>query len=104
MDNLEESFHLFELGADDSHPIVENNPYALKIQIYADEFDPCSALQSKSGVHKICGVYFSIRNMPIELQSKLTNINLVCLCNANDLKTEMTDTNNILWPILNDLK
>lgn len=36
------------------------HPNSLQLQISVDDFEPCNALQSKSGRHKICAVYFSI--------------------------------------------
>lgn len=40
----------------------KDNPHCVKIQLYSDEFELCNPLQSKSGVHKVCAVYFTIRN------------------------------------------
>lgn len=80
------------------------NPYCLKIQLYCDEFELCNPLQSKAGVHKILGVYFSIRNIPPEYRSRLNNIFLVCLVNSNDLKTKATDYNNVWRPIVRELQ
>lgn len=76
----------------------------LVIQIATDEFEPCEALQSKAGSHKILAVYFVIRNMPSRFLSKLQNIYLICLCNSNDVKTEQTDYNNIWNLIAEDIK
>lgn len=41
--------------------------------------------------------------MPSQFLSKMKNIYLVCLCNANDLKTEETDFNNIWSMIAKDI-
>lgn len=76
----------------------------LLIQIGTDEFEPCEALQSKAGSHKVLAVYFVIRNMPAEFLSKLKNIYLICLCNSNDLKTQQTDYNNVWDLIAKDIK
>lgn len=83
--------------------IFQTNTNSLQIQIATDEFDPCNPLQSKAGSHKICAVYFVIRNMPSQFLSKLKNIYLVCLCNSNDLKTSETDFNNIWSLIVKDI-
>lgn len=80
------------------------NPFHLKIQLYADELEICNPIGSKSGIHKICNVYFTIRNLPREFSSKLNNIFVVCLINSNDLKSLETDFNNVWHPIVNDLK
>lgn len=52
--------------------IVNRN--CIKIQLYSDEFEVCNPLQSNADVHKVLGVYFSIRNMPLEFQSKLRRL------------------------------
>lgn len=83
--------------------LFQTNKDSLQIQIATDDFEPCNPLQSKSGSHKICAVYFVIRNMPAEYLSKLKNIYLICLCNSNDLKTKQTDFNNIWTLIVNDI-
>lgn len=87
-----------------NNPFFRENPNCLKIQIYADEFELCNPLQSKSGIHKTWGIYFTIRNLPKDFSSKLNNILLVALVNANDLKSKETDFNNIWHPIIKDLK
>lgn len=82
----------------------KQNSLCLRLQLYVDDFEISNPLSSKSGVHKICAVYFRITNMPIEYSSKLRNIYLVCLCNANDLRTKFTDINNIWRLIFNDCR
>lgn len=60
-------------------------PNSLQIQIFIDDFEPCNPLGSKATIHKICGVYFVVRNMPYN--SKLSSIYLIALCNTDDIKT-----------------
>lgn len=79
-------------------------PNSLQIQIASDDVEICSPLGSKSNRHKICMVYFLIRNIPAEYSSKLNNIYLVCVCNADDLKTKYTDFNNIWRLIVSDIR
>lgn len=76
----------------------------LQLQISADDWEPCSALQSKANRHKICSVYFSIHNMPAKYQSKLQNVYLICLANSDDIKTKQTDFNNIWKMIVDEIK
>lgn len=83
--------------------IFQKDPNCLQIQIATDDFEPCNPLQSKAGSHKICAVYFVIRNMPSQFLSKLNSIYLICLCNSNDLKTKETDFNNIWSLIVEDI-
>lgn len=78
-------------------------PDSLQLCFSADELEPNNALQSKSNRHKICAIYMTIQNMPQKYASKLNNIYLVCLCNADDLKTKQTDFNNVWQLIVNEI-
>lgn len=82
----------------------KENPLALQIHLSSDEFEICNPLSSKSNIHKICAIYFTIQNMPTEYLSKLDNIYIVAIANADDLKSKTTDFNNLWQPITNDLK
>lgn len=84
-----------------NNQLFQSHPNSLQLQISVDDFEPCNALQSKSGRHKICAVYFSIHNLPPKYASKLNNIYLICLCNADDTKSKWTDFNNI-WQLIVD--
>lgn len=57
----------------------------LQIQIGIDDFEPCNALKSKAGVHKLCGVYFQLRNIPQDYRSKLSNIYLLAIVQLSDM-------------------
>lgn len=54
--------------------LFQKYPNSIQIQIAMDDYEPCNALQSKSGRHKICAVYFTIHNMPQKYSSKLVII------------------------------
>lgn len=82
--------------------LFQNYPNSLQIQIYTDDFEICNPIGSKSTIHKVCGVYFVVRNMPDN--SKLSNIHLIALCNTDDLNTESTDFNNIWFNIVKEIK
>lgn len=81
-----------------------SNPMAIQIQIFTDDFEPCDALKSRVGVHKMCAFYIQIRNLPKKLLSKLNNIFLIVLCKTDDLKNEFTSLNNILEVIVSEVK
>lgn len=59
---------------------------AIQLQIFFDEFEPCEALKSKSGLHKLLGIYMEIRNVPEFYRSKMENMFLVALVKVVDLK------------------
>lgn len=80
------------------------NPMAIQVKIFVDDFEPCNALKSKAGMHKITAFYGQINNFPSEFSSKLDHIFLIALCDASDSKSELTDTNNVIETIKNDLK
>lgn len=81
-----------------------SDQFALQIQIFADDFEPCNPLQSKAGVHKLSAVYFVVKNFPMQYQSKLDYIQLVCLCHSDDInKSTQADFNNIWHLIIEDM-
>lgn len=80
------------------------HPNSLQIQIGTDDFEICNPLGSKSKLHKITAFYFTIRNVPQKYRSKLNNIYLLLLCNSDDLKTKYTDVNDVLRPIVREVK
>lgn len=59
---------------------------------------------SKSNIHKVTAVYMVIKNLPSKYLSRLQNIYLIVLCNADDSKTKTTDLNNILELIVSEVK
>lgn len=65
---------------------IFDDPLSLKIQIGTDDFEICCPLKSKAVIHKVCGTYMQIRNMPIEYRAKLDNIHLVALCETSNIK------------------
>lgn len=80
------------------------NPTAVQLDLAIDDFEICDPLSSKSNIHKITAVYLTIKNIPSKFRSKLNNIFLVCLCNADDLKTKKTDINNIWELVVREIK
>lgn len=86
-----------------SNQLFQKEPNSIQIQLSQDDFEICNELQSKSNRHKISALYFKIQNLPHKYLSKLDNIYLVCLCNANDLKSKHTDPNNIWQIVVNEL-
>lgn len=74
----------------------------MQLQSFFDEFETANPLGSKKGIHKLGGIYFTLRNFPPKLNSSLINIHLVALFHAQDIKMYGFDT--ILEPIINDFK
>lgn len=84
--------------------LFKEQPVAIQIEISSDDFEVCSPLKSKATIHKICAVYFRIRNMPLHSNSKLDSIYLVALCAAAYLKTGGHSFQDIAKLIVQDLK
>ncbi|XP_023817614.1 uncharacterized protein LOC111948487 isoform X1 [Oryzias latipes] len=85
-----------------SHPLFSKKDFAFLIQLFYDEFETANPLGSKKGIHKLGGIYFTLRNFPPKLNSSLVNIHLCALFHAQDIKTY--GFNTILEPIISDLK
>lgn len=83
---------------------IFRSKYTIQIQLSIDDFEPCQALKSKSGIHKICGIYFDIRNLPEYYRSKNSNISLVALVNVIDLKDRDEMMDRIIARIVDELK
>lgn len=84
--------------------LFQQQPKAIQLLLSIDEFEPCSALKTKSGIHKICAIYMQIINLPQRLLSKLENIHLVALCTSDNLKGEFASLDNILELIVSEIK
>lgn len=80
-----------------------DNKNSVLLQLYYDDFEIARVLGSKTIIHKIGAIYFTILNCPAHLKSKLDNIFLVCLFYVNDLHGEF-NLNSILRPIVSDIK
>lgn len=83
---------------------IFQNPLTVQIRLFTDDFEPCDALKSKVGMHKITAYYFQINNMPSKYLSKLNSIYLVALCDANDRKNESTDPDIVVETIMHDIQ
>lgn len=79
------------------------NPYSIQIQIGHDDFSILNPLSSRAGCYKICGIYFTIRNLPQKFLSKFNNIFLIALVNSDDYRKKEVDFNDIWRRILVDL-
>lgn len=76
-----------------------NNQTALQLQLSTDGFELYNPLGSKATINSMLPIYFSIKNVPPEYYSKLSNIYLVSLCRSDDIKTKDTDFNH-LWELI----
>lgn len=87
-----------------SNGLFQKEENALQIQLFYDDFESVNPLGSKTTIHKVGAIYFTIRNMPSEYNSHLNNIYLVSLFFVNDLKNTNVTFNSVLKPIVDDIK
>lgn len=80
------------------------HPNSLQIQMAMDEVEIANPIGSKATLYKLLIVYFSLANVPEKYRSKLSNINVLMICNSDDIKTNYTDINDVLRPIVRELK
>lgn len=78
----------------------QSNPKMVQIQLFFDDVQLTSPLKTKP--HKVCSIYFIVRNFPPNFVSKLENIYLVSLCDSDVVDEFGCDT--ILGPLLHDMK
>lgn len=62
------------------------DPTTIQIELGIDDFEVCSPLKTKATTHNVTAVYFRIRNLPAEYNSRLEHIHLVCLSKVQDFK------------------
>lgn len=79
-------------------------PKALKIILYFDEYETVNPLGSKTGKHKLGALYMTLANLPYHINSKLKSIFLVAKFNCKDLKNGKVSFDDILKPVLEDVK
>lgn len=84
--------------------LFKENPDALQLLLYTDDFQMTDPLKTKSKNYKMCAVYLQVVNMPRKFLSKLDNIYLVALCETENMKQEYTDIDNILELVVNEIK
>ena len=77
-------------------------PHALRIELNYDEVVVNNSMGSNVDGHKIGAFYFTVQNMPHELNSKISSVHLLALAYAADIKKY--GIHRILKPLLDDLK
>lgn len=100
----ESIFHDFCCGSIYKNHDIFDSKDAVQIRLAIDEFEPCDALKSKTGIHKMCGVYFQIMNVPERYRSRLDNIYLVALVVVEDTKHKLCSYDDVFKCIVDDLR
>ncbi|KAK3916414.1 Nucleoporin NUP145 [Frankliniella fusca] len=87
-----------------TNPIITRHPRVIRIQLYCDDVETASALGSRTIIHKLLAIYFSIQNLPPEESSQLSSIFLLALAYSEDVKNNPGGYDKILYPFLEDLQ
>jgi hypothetical protein len=66
-------------SASQSNTFLQQNPNAIRLALYTDEFEIVNPIGSHRKMHKIAAFYWTMLNIPVEYRSKLTAIQLVAL-------------------------
>ena len=85
-----------------NNPLFKSDPRALQLILYHDDFQVANPLGNKTVFHKMSGVYMQLANIPFEYRSRLIDIHLVMVYQANMLAT--FGYKNLLRPLIDDLK
>lgn len=75
--------------------------WKISLNLYIDDFEICNPLGTSRKKHKLCGVYWTLGNLPPGSHSTLTSIYLSTLCKTSDLKAY--GYAEVLGPLLQDL-
>jgi hypothetical protein len=82
-----------------NNEIFQSNP--LRIKLYIDDFTIINPLSNKARVHKICGVYWTLDNIPHQFNSQLYMIQMAILAKSTTVKKHF---NEVFKPLVEELK
>lgn len=74
---------------------------SIPLILYIDEFEICNPLGNSKGKHKICGLYWTLGNLPQGCNSALSFIYLAAVFKSNDLKCYGYE--KVLEPVIKNL-
>lgn len=78
-----------------------NEIFSVIISLYQDDFEVANPLGTSKKIHKICGIYWVLLNIPYKYRSALHMIQAVILCRSIDIKHFGYSV--VLRPLLRDL-
>jgi len=87
-----------------SDEFFKENQTALRIHLYADEFEPCNAIGPDKGKHKITAFYYTVGNLHKKYRSQLRFIFLALLIDFKLIKMQNHDYSSFLKPLIDDLR
>lgn len=98
--------HTFRSFQDGSHfqqnSFLSGDEIRILLHLYIDDFEICNPLGTSRRKHKLCGIYWTLGNLPPGSHSSLSSIFLAVLCKTGDLNKYGYDC--VLSPLLHDMK
>lgn len=85
-----------------NHEILSTDDNVIALKFYIDDVEVANPLNSKTGIHKLGLIYFTVKDLPITHMSYLENIFLCNIHYAVDVKKY--DYNQILHPLIRELE
>ena len=82
--------------------LFKNDPHALQIQLYFDEFTTTNGLNNNAISYSVGDIYFIVGNLNRKYKSNLDNIHLALLCETKFIKQYGLAT--LLKPLIEDLR
>ena len=96
----------YKSSQDGSHfqanSFLSGDELRILITLYVDDFEICNPLGTSRRKHKLCGIYWTLSNLPPGSHSSLYSIYLAVLCKSDDVKKHGFDS--VLHPLLRDMK
>lgn len=86
------------------HAFFTENPNALRLHFYLDEFEVCNPIGSKRGKHKVLAVYYIIGNLDSKYCSEMKFINLCLLVRYQHLQQFDPHYAIVLKPLIEELE
>jgi hypothetical protein len=59
---------------------------ALRLQLFYDDVEVTNPLGSKTGIHKLGLFYYTIQNLPLNVNSSMNSVFLLAVCYTSDIK------------------
>lgn len=87
-----------------SDDFFKENPSAIRIHMYSDEFEVCNPIGAKKGKHKIVAFYYTIGNFHPKWRSQTRWIFLAILVKQQFLTANGVGYEAVLKPLLADLR
>lgn len=98
--------HTYKSFQDGSHfkenSFLAGDEVRILLTLYIDDFKVCNPLGTSRRKHKLCGIYWTLSNLPPGSHSVLSSIYLALLSKSDDMKKYGYD--QVLQPLLQDLK